>query len=67
MVLLSYEKLLLFLFGCSAVREKSYNIIKKAADLLNARTCLKWLPHTPELGKPVGHNHYVEFKTGRLV
>lgn len=45
----------------SIVRQRSYDIIKKAAKILNTRTCLKWLPHTPELAKQVGHNNSVEF------
>ncbi|XP_034328389.2 uncharacterized protein [Magallana gigas] len=46
----------------SIVRQQSYYILQKAVNIFNSRTCLKWLPHTPELAKQVGHNHYVEFK-----
>ncbi|XP_022321438.2 uncharacterized protein LOC111123420 isoform X1 [Crassostrea virginica] len=43
-------------------RERSFEVINKAAEIFNNRTCLKWLPYTPELAEKVGHNHYVEFR-----
>lgn len=52
----------LFFFLCSAVRQKSRDVIKKVVNIFNTRTCLKWLPHTSALSKQVGHNHYVEFQ-----
>ncbi|XP_052706401.1 uncharacterized protein LOC128181881 [Crassostrea angulata] len=44
------------------VKQGSYDVINKAAEIFNNRTCLKWLPYTPELAEEVGHNHYVEFR-----
>lgn len=47
-----------------AVKQNSYNIIKKAVNLFNTLTCLKWLPYTSDLAKQVGHTSSVEFKSG---
>lgn len=44
--------------GCSAVQQRNYDIIKTAVEIFNARTCLKWLPYTPELAKELGHDHF---------
>lgn len=40
------------------VQQRSYDIIKTAVEIFNARTCLKWLPYTPELAKELGHDHF---------
>lgn len=47
--------------GCSAVQQRSYDIIKTAVEIFNARTCLKWLPYTPELAKELEHDHFIKF------
>lgn len=43
------------------VQQRSYDIIKTAVEIFNARTCLKWLPYTPELAKELGHDHFIKF------
>lgn len=58
---------LLFDFFVFAVKQGSYDVINKAAEIFNNRTCLKWLPYTPELAEEVGHNHYVEFRNSGFV
>ena len=60
--------LLIVQYFCpTAERERSFEVINKAAEIFNNRTCLKWLPYTPELAEKVGHNHYVEFRDSRYV
>lgn len=58
---------IIVLIHCFAVKQGSYDVINKAAEIFNNRTCLKWLPYTPELVEKVGHNHYVEFRNSELV